>query len=408
MTLLKIAFRNVLKNRRRSLITTLAIALGFMAVAMFHGYNHYSYRYLKEGAVRGSALAHYSVFKEGYNREGRLDPVGYLLSGPDLALLQETLAQDPEVELFMPQIWLSGLVSNGDVSQIFLADALVPGLDRQLLGQYSLQGTDGLDADKPHGVLVGSALFDLLRLERGANVVLMGTTAAGQMNAVDAEVLGTYDTTSEDLNDKYLRVPVSLAQALLDTEGATRVVVLLRDDRRLGEHIAGLKGRLSAQGLKVEIRRWDEMSVFYTSVKDYLDAMFLFVNSIVGLIVTLSVVNTVSMSVMERVREIGTLRAMGMKPAGTLRLFACEGAILGFLGGVTGTVLTAAGIGIVSALRITYKAPGLAYAGQLLVDPVPGAWVVILCGFTALATAASAFAARKGNRLAIVDALGHT
>lgn len=408
MTLLKIAFRNVLKNRRRSLITTTAIGFGFMAVAMFHGYNHYSYRYLKEGSVRGSGLGHYCLFKKGFNEEGRLEPTAYFLSGKDIEIIRSVLSTLPEVALVMPQMSLNGLLSNGKTTTIFLADALVPGLDRELLGTYSLQGTDVLSADKKQGMLVGSGLYDLFGLKRGDGLVLMATTVAGQMNALDAEVLGTYDTTSDALNDKYARLPLELAQSLMDTDGASRVAVLLRDDSVLPGHLRRVTDALRAKGVDVEVRRWDEMSPFYAKVKDYLDAMFLFVNSIVFLIVVLSVVNTISMSVMERIREIGTLRAMGLKPRSVLALFAWEGAVLGAAGWISGTVLTLLGAYVVSVAHITYQAPGLSYEGQLLVDIVPLALLLFGLGFTALTAAVSTAAARRGNGTNIVESLSHT
>jgi putative ABC transport system permease protein len=408
MTLLRIAFRNVLKNRRRSLITMLAIGFGFMAVAMFHGYNHYSYRYLKEGSIRGSGLGHYCIFRKGFNLEGRIDPTNYFLSGGDLKKISAILDADPLVALAMPQMNLNGLFSNGKTTTIFLADALVPGLDRRLLGEYSLQGTDVLSTNKPYGVLVGSGMFDLFKLKRGDSVVLMATTISGQMNALDAEVVGTYDTTSDALNDKYVRVPFTLAQNLLDTDGATRVSVLLKDDTLLDDQISHTKNALTALGVDVEIKRWNELSQFYTKVKDYLDAMFVFVNTIVFLIVILSVVNTISMSVMERVREIGTLRAMGLKPRAVLAMFAWEGATLGLAGSVVGAALTLLGSYVVSIARITYQAPGLAYEGLLLVDIVPPALLVFAIGFTVLTSLSSAFAARRGSGVNIVEALGHT
>ncbi len=130
--------------------------------------------------------------------------------------------------------------------------------------------------------------------------------------------------------------------------------------------------------------------------------MFLF-----SITVVMGTVNTMSMAVYERTREVGTLRALGIKPGSVVRLFALEGAILGALGAVAGVVLTAVGRWVVAIARLTYQPPGVAEGVQVEVDQVPGVLAASFLIFIALAVVSAALPARRAARQNIVDALGH-
>jgi putative ABC transport system permease protein len=142
-------------------------------------------------------------------------------------------------------------------------------------------------------------------------------------------------------------------------------------------------------------------------VKNLFDMIFLFIFSIVLVIVIMSVVNTMSMSVMERTREIGTLRALGLKQYGVKFLFATEGALLGFLGSAVGCIIFFAVYAVITASHPTYIPPGSSNPVPLRVDlvwPALGRSVF----FLALLSLAAAFIpARKSARMKVVDALGH-
>jgi len=155
------------------------------------------------------------------------------------------------------------------------------------------------------------------------------------------------------------------------------------------------------------VRTWEEISQYYGKAKDFLDVVFLFLFSITSLIVVMGTVNTMSMSVYERFREIGTLRAIGFKPRDVIRLFAFEGAILGILGASAGLALTAVGRLVVAAADIRYKPPGVAELVQVEVDLVPTVLAAGFAVFVALSVVSAAMPARRAARKSIVDALGH-
>ena len=411
MTLLKIAFRNVLKNRRRSLITVLAIAFGFMAVAMFKGYTHNSYEKIALGAVFLEAPGHLVIFKQGYLSEGRVDPEKYLFSPQDLAQVRSILAHRLDVVWFAPKLTLAGLITNGDVSTVFLADAMDPAAEADLWNFFPLKKSDFkptlLPADIPSSALLAPKLADLLDLHQGDTAVLMATTRYGQMNAVDIDVAGTVPTISDAMDDKFVKLPLGLARQLYDFDGADRVCVLLRNRRDTERVRTELVGTLGAAGVPVEIRTWAELSLYYQKVRDYLDVVFLFLFSIVMIIVVMGTFNTMSMAVYERFREVGTLRAIGLKPRKVVQMFALEGAILGAAGSMVGMLLAVIGYGLLQVARFSYQPPGVAGTVSIEVDLVPGVLLGTLLFFTALAVVAATLPARKAAHTAVVDALGH-
>jgi putative ABC transport system permease protein len=407
---IKIAFRNILKNRRRSFVTLLAIATGFAAVSLFRGYADNTYWGLRQMAVRGEGLGHLTVYKEGWLKKGKVDPDRYMFSKEEIQRIIDLVEEDDDVILATPQIHISGLVSNGRTSAIFLANGVIPGDEKIIKGSWAafrpVKG-DVLSDTRLYGVEMAEDLASHLDLKPGSNAVVMASTLDGQMNALDIEVIGLYDTGSDATNDKYLRVPFAFAQSLYDTEKADRVVVLLDDWKKTEQARTVLLNRLSEAGLPCEIRTWNELSLFYSKVKGMFDMIFMFLFFIVLVIVVMSVVNTMGMAVIERTREIGTLRALGLKRRGVGLLFAIEGAMIGLLGSLLGIVLNVAVWAIIRAVKPTYIPPGVSTPVSLIVNLVPQAMLILAIFLIVLSLIAAILPARRAAGQNVVDALGH-
>ncbi len=333
-----------------------------------------------------------------------------MFSQKELQKIIELVEHDEDVILASPRLHISGLVSNGFISTIFIASGVVPRHEKTIRGDLAairpVRG-DGLTEKKPYGVEMAQDLASHLDLTPGSNGVIMATTLDGQMNALDIEVLGIYDTGSAATNDKYIRVPFSFAQSLYETEKADRVVVLLDNWQKTEQVRNRLLSNLLAAGLSCEIKTWNELSLFYSKVRGLFDMIFLFLFSIVLIIVVMSVVNTMGMAVLERTREIGTLRALGLKRKGVGLLFAIEGAIIGFLGSILGLVLNVAVWGVIRAIRPTYVPPGISNPVPLIVNLVPQAMTMLMVFLVLLSLLAAILPARRAAKQNVVDALGH-
>ena len=257
------------------------------------------------------------------------------------------------------------------------------------------------------GVAVANGLAKLLDLKVGSDAVAFTNTVDGHMNALDMEVLQLFDTASDTLNDKVMRVPLTFAQTLYDTQSVDRVAILLNKYIDTIPVRKELQSRLSVQLPGFEVKTWREMSQWYRKVKDMFDVIFAFLFIIVFIIVITSVINTMSMAVIERTREIGTLRALGLKRRGVTTLFAIESLLLGFLGSIGGLILTLLGSWAVDIIKPTWVPPAITQRIPIMIFY---SWELIFFSFVfliCLCLLASMLPARRAARQNVVDALGH-
>jgi len=415
MTWIKLALRNLFRNRRRSLFTILAIGLGFAAVNTLGGFTAYIFTSLKDSYIYAQGNGHLSLFKTGFLQEGKLDPTRYLIDEREMGVIQKVLARHPEIVVVAPQLHISGLLSNGKVSTIFIAAGRVPSAVRRINGHArgtigKIQLFDGkpLEDDVIHGIGLSHGLAEQLNLGLGSDAVAMAPTVSGQINALDGQVFQLFDAPVEALEDKLMSVSLKFAQSLYDTGSVDRLTLLLKDDGLTESVRALLAEELAAEGLKLEVKTWNELSTFYTKVKQMFDVIFLFTFLIVFTIVVMSVINTVSMAIMERTREIGTLRALGFKRRGIVRLFAIESMLLGILGSLLGMALTLLTWSGVAVFKPTWVPPQITRRVPLEVYLVPDYMLYSVLLLIVLSLAAASLPARTAARMQIVGALGHT
>jgi putative ABC transport system permease protein len=408
-----ISLRNILKNGRRSLMTILAIALGFGAINLFQGYVHSTYQGLSNAAIHGSGLGHLTIFKKGFQTQGKLHPEKYQFNRKEVEDISGILRKDPEVELVTPRLSVSGIVSNGKNSTIFIGEGLVPADDAVIRGNLTkFRGFSGtfLSDKEPAGVIVGSDLAAMLNLKQQDYAVILSNSYDGMANALDAKVTGIYNTGTSATNDKMMLMTFQHAQDLVDYQGAERLVVLLKhggDEKADALTAENMRSMLSKAGYDVEIETWAKLSVFYNQVKNMLDMIFFFIFSIVLVIVVMSVINTMSMTVMERTREIGTLRALGFKQYGVKFLFSTEGMLLGLLGSLLGSLLFFGVYFIITMTHPTYVPPASSNPVPLRVDLVWPALTRNVVFMLVLSMIAAFVPARRSAKMSIVDALGH-
>lgn len=417
VTWLKLAVRNLFRNARRSLVTIAAIGLGFLAVNALGGFTAYIFGSLQDSYIYGEGNGHLTVFKAGFLDKGKLDPLRFLLEPAELDKVRRVAGADPHVVLATPALYISGLLSNGSVSTIFVAAGRVPDDIRAIASHApNAAGTvrqfDGepLSARVPYGIGVSRGLAQQLNLKQGGTAVAMAPTVSGQVNALDAQLKQLIDAPAEALEDKLAAVQLKFAQDLYDTASVDRVTLLLDRDGDTEQGSAAARARLAAAfaaaGLAVDVREWKDMAPFYTKVKKMFSVIFLVTFLIVFLIVVMSVVNTVGMAVMERTREIGTLRALGVKRRGIVGLFALESMLLGAFGSLAGVALMLALLYLVRLLHPTWVPPQISREVPLQIYLVAQYWLASVAALLLLSLAAAIFPARKAARMGITNALG--
>ena len=322
------------------------------------------------------------------------------------------------MELVAPRLALSGLVSNGRASTIFIAEGIEP---EAVVKLRSGSLTDAerksgrfdnmkmrLDPEHPEVVSLSEGLVEMLHLREGEQAQVLVNTLSGQANALDVTLGKSFNTGNAGSNDKFAFVSLALARTLLDAEGrADRLTILLDDKNQTDAMRDHLLAKLKAAGFDVEIMTWQELSDFYNQVHGMFDMIFGFIFSIVLTVVVMSVANSMSMTVIERTREIGTLRAIGLKRSGVIRLFTMESMLLTLIGCVTGLFITLLVRWGVNAADISYIPPNSAGRVPLLIDMDIMRTLFTLLLMGVVGTLAAYMPAKRAAKKDIIDALGH-
>lgn len=398
----RLALRNILRQRRRSLLAVLAIGFGVIAMMLAAGFIEWIFWATREGPTV-TQLGHIQVVKPGYYENGRADPFAYLLPAESVALA--ALHDLPAVRSITPRLSFNGLISHGNSTLTFIADGIDPVLDPSMRYLIIVQG-QRLTADDPKGILVGAGLAANLDVKVNDTVVLLAGTRTGGINAIEARVRGLVSTSLKAYDDTMLRVPISMARQLLRVSGAHVWVVSLRDTDMTESVYRRLQADPSLKSY--EIAPWTKLADFYNKTVDLLTRQINVVKLIIAIIIVLSISNTMTMSVMERTVEIGTAMALGVRRRRILGQFILEGALLGTIGGICGVILGYLLATIISAVGIPMPpSPGMSrgFTAAIIITPRI-IWEALLLAVTTTLLA-SIYPSWRASRLVIVDALRH-
>jgi len=462
---IKIVFRNILRNRRRSLMTGSAIAAGAMALLLFGGYTRYIFAGLETQAVQGSG--HLAVYKSGYYEFGAGNPAAYGIDGYQdlMQLIGEDAILKPMLNVLTPTQSLMGIAGNfsgqSDASKTFMGVGLIPS-DRDRMRQWDEHHTRDpnapdprmSDGDESRG-LIGFGMARLLGLcgalslkdcpsqpadptkadslrspvdaelvglaqrdgETRAHagmpeIQLLAATAQGAPNVMGMSVAGVEQQGVRELDDNLIFMNLRLAQQLVYGRGphaVTAVILQLHRTEDLPAARARLQQLFKDHGLQLEVRDFAELNPFYGQVVQMFSGIFLFISMVMGMIVLFAVVNTMTMNVMERTNEIGTIRAMGVRRSGIRLQFTLEGFFIGAIGAAIGAALAVMIAALVNGAALTWIPPGNSHPVPLRIDILghPGLLIGAWIGLVVVATVAALMPANRGARLSVVDALRH-
>jgi putative ABC transport system permease protein len=405
---LSMALKNAMRNRRRSLVTVAITATGTAAALLGGGFALYTYQSLAQASARDTG--HLVVAAPGQFDGIDNLPLEHGLEQPE-AVAQQLLAR-PDVKRVLPRLQFSGLISNGDKSEIFVGTGVDATQEFVVKGPFmKREAGELLDAQAPGdgkaapGIVIGTGLAKILNAQPGSALTLMSTTVNGALNAADVTVTGVVSTGIADIDKRLAMVDLSTAQTLLQTRKVSTLSVYLKDLELADATAAQLR---TQHGARLEVRTWLDQAVFYLSVKSLYDRIFGFLGVIVLVIVLFSVTNTLAMAVLERTREIGTLRAMGATPGEVMRVFTLEGMALGSGGALAGMAL-AGGVALFLLVAGVQMPPppgrtdGYPLAVAVSAPMYAGAVVVV----TLLSACASWFISRRAAHQSVVEALSH-
>jgi putative ABC transport system permease protein len=400
-----LAARNVGRNRRRSMLTATIFGFGFLSLTLAGGFMAQSFEGLREGTVRGG-VGHLQLATPEYFSSASVESLGYGLPGAEEIALDA--ARDSEVVEVLRRIEFFGLVSTGEAAIPFVGSGLEPGPEARIMDAAELvsSGRWLLDDGAPEAV-VGLGLARALGIEPGNVVTLMVVAVDGVLNAVDVEVVGVISLPVKEIDDRYLAASLATANEVLRANGmVSKLVLMIRDRDRAKEVGQRLTTRLGHGNLS--FRTWQELGLFYRQVRYLYLGIFGFLGTVLIAIVLLAAANSMLMITVERTREIGTLRALGMRPGRILRLFVMEGGILGLAGCLGGGVCSVLLREVINRIGIELPPPpGVAHPVQLTVQIYPEAYLVAGIGMLLAALLASWLPALRAARRPIVESLAH-
>ena len=404
---LKLAIRNVFRNRRRTLITLAAMGFGAAAIIVFGGFVHSIYFGVRESTIR-SQVGHIQIYRKGYSDKGNLAPYDYLIG--DYAGLRAELLKLEHVKVVTARLGLSGLVSTGDTTTAFVGTGVQPESETDLSALAVIVDGQELASRDPRGVTLGVGLARAFGVKPGDDLTLLSTTRAGSINALAVKVRGVWESGEKAYDDRFLRLGLPEVQRLLDVEnGEVQSVVLLLDKTENTAAVRAAIDRLIRDTrLDLEVRTWEDLALRYHQVRELFGRIFGVLTLIVSIMVVFGITNTMTMAIFERTREIGTVMALGTRRRGVISMFVLEGVALGALGGVLGVLL---GIGLakaISAFGIQLPPPPGSTRGFVVnIFIVPEVLIQAFRLSLVTAALASLYPAWRAARLNVVEALRH-
>lgn len=461
MNTFSLALRNLLRNRRRSFTTLLAMVIGAVAILIFGGYSSNINLGLQTGYVRDSG--HLQIQHKDYFLYGSGNPAAYGMK--NYAQIVERVRNDvvlkPMLQVVTPTLSLGGIAGNfnAGVSRTVIGHGVVVAEQNALRlwneygflqKPYQMALTGSADnavvigtgvarvlqlceplkvkncpqsAAKPTGSAAPTDITDLSALEQGAaaktdtafpRIELLAANVHGAPNVAGLDVVKAELHGVKELDDISVLLHLAQAQKLVyggDAPQATSIVLQLKHtadipaaQRRLAQLLAN---ELKAENL--EVHDFKTLNPSYGQITGMFSAIFGFISILIGVIVLFTVGNTMSMAVIERTVEIGTLRAMGVRRAGIRRLFVCEGLVLGLIGASIGVAVALGLAYLINHSGLTWMPPGNSEPIALTVRVWGESKMIIgtAVGLMLVAALSAWWPARRAAQMNIVDALRH-
>jgi putative ABC transport system permease protein len=461
---LSLALRNLLRNRRRSLMTLFAMVIGLVAVLLFGGYIRDINYALQSDFVR--LTGHLQIQHRNYFLYGSGNPAAYGIRDYErlLALVKKDAVLAPMVSVATPTLQFGGIAGNfaAGVSRTIYASGTIAE-DQNRMRQWNDYGLRMLSrpltlaGTPPDSAVIGTGVARVLQLcgplkvpscvsvqaastpaqaaalpddiaalaagqaapsaaaaSAPARIEILATNAHGAPNVAAVNVLRAEFQGIKELDEVYVALHLAQAQKLIFGAAepqVTAVALQLHHTAQLPAARARLDELLAgtADAQPLEVIDYETLNPFYGQTLAMFAAIFGFISVLIGGIVLFTVGNTMSMAVVERTAEIGTLRAIGLRRSGIRTLFVIEGIVLGVLGALLGIVVAILAGWAINAMGITWTPPGRISPVALAVRVAsePRMILASTIGLVIVAALSAILPAARAARMNIVDALRH-
>lgn len=330
--LLKMAWRNIWRNKRRTTITLASIAFGLAALLFQQSLIKSLQSQLIEKATR-SYSAHIQI-QSKETTDPKVPEERIKNPEPVMTAVQQV----PGIEAWSPRVVFTGLISSPLTSKGTLVVGIDPEREKNLTIIHSYL-TDGryLEPGKDREIVMGIKLAKDLDLRLGEKAVIMIQASDGSLSAEAFRLAGLFKTSSPVYDGQIVYVPIQAAQRLLVCGNEVSVIsARVRNSEKIAEVREKLSNLLAVE--PVSVLTWQEAAHEIVSIQEFQNAILLIVLLVVFAIVALGIFNTMLMSLFERIREFGLMISLGAKPAYVAQLILLESFLLGFLGMLIGNL----------------------------------------------------------------------
>ncbi len=245
---LRLALRNVLRQKTRTSLTVSAVALGVIGLILTGGFIRDTFLQLGEAIVR-SQNGHLQIARTGFFTYGSRSPERFLIEDP--GRVAEQVRLQPEVAQAMARLHFSGLLGNGRTSLPVICEGVEPDKEARLSTHLAMKTGRNLAAGDRHTLIAGEGVARTLGLKPGDTVVLVASTTEGTMNSVDFELVGVFQSFSKEYDARAVKIPLAAAQELFGSRGANLLVVELSATRDTVQVAEALRAPLAALGLEL-------------------------------------------------------------------------------------------------------------------------------------------------------------
>lgn len=408
--LFKIASRNLMRYRRRTVLTASLIVTGVVFVLVFVAVTG-SFKAMMVGQITDSFLGHIQIHRRGYLASIMSLPLTMNLRPGAVNKVDMAIEEITEIEAYSPRIKFGGMFSNFVETTNIRLNGVYPEKEIKTVPLFLSRITQGEKVIKKGEILVPELLAKGMKVKVGDMVVVIATNKDGSVNGKQLRVGGIVESaTGPGGKDGYIHIQDAKEILRMDRMEISEIAIRVSDFSRLQEIYNKLKDNLSKVRNKqdkpvFQVHTWEKLSPFY-NIARMIDVMTFFIKLMLIAIVLISIMNVMIMAVYERVREIGTIAAIGTLPGKILSMFVIEGFCLGLIGAFVGGILGGAVIFIVNLSKVTFNFGQ--QKGLILSTSVnPGDFLIISMIVIFVSVLASLQPALKASRMDPVQALRH-
>ncbi len=410
--ILKIAARNLLRYQRRTLLTTLLITIGVTAMLLFISTSG-SFKAMMVGQITDSMLGHFQIHQKGYVSSIDSLPLTMNMKPHMVDKVETMLSERKDIEAWSPRVKLGAMFSNFAETTNIRLNGVDPEKEVEACPELPKRIIAGNKEKlfERGTILIPELIAKGLKVNPGDSVVLVATNKDGSVNGINFVVQGVLEGISgPGGRDGYMHIDDARELLRMENDEISEIAVRLKDPASLNQVIKEFDSNMAQlknqQGKAVlEVHGWDKLSPF-ANIANMIDMMTLFIKIMLVSIVLISVMNVMIMAVYERIREIGTISAMGTQPGTILKLFITEGLLLGIFGALIGSLISVAIVFFLQQAEFSFsfgRQSGLVLYPELAIKDIFIASIMVIV----VAVLASLQPAWKASRMDPITALRH-